>query len=138
VGVKDIIATVEKTLGIGDPLDITADAKKLADSMREPVKKSQPGPEPIKVKKQKVAPAPKPKPIVRKYNFPLPIVIGSFKANFVPGILKDDGLWDACPADIRDLFENHGNDDVTLTKEMLDEIDNETWAKLKARFAQMG
>jgi len=131
-----VIDSIEKALGIGDPLDITEDAKKLADSMKPPVKKSQPGPEPIKVKKQKVAPVPK--PVTRKYNFPLPIVIGSFKANFVPGILKDDGLWDHCPDNIKDCFENHGNDDVTLTKEMLDGIDNETWGKLKARFAQMG
>jgi hypothetical protein len=132
---KDILDSVEKALGIGDPLDITPDAKKLAESKNPPVKRTKRVP----VQEPKSSKIPLvPKPNARKYNFPVPIVISAFKANFVPGILKDDGLWDHCPADIQALFENHGNDDVTITKAMLDEIDNETWAKLKVRFAQMG
>ena len=73
----------------------------------------------------------------RKYNFELPITIGSFKASFVPGILKDDGLWDHVPQDIQDKFVNSGWNDVVITKEDLDELDNVTWNKLKKKFADM-
>jgi hypothetical protein len=74
----------------------------------------------------------------RKYNFNLPIVIGSFKASFVPGILKDDGIWDHVPKHIQDKFSAGGWSDVTITQEDLDELDNATWNKLKKKFAEMG
>jgi len=75
--------------------------------------------------------------MARKYKFPLPITIGSFKANFVPGILKENNLWDHIPKDIQNKFMTHGWNDVVITKEELDEIDDQTWAKIKSAISKL-
>ena len=73
----------------------------------------------------------------RRYDFDVPVVIGNFKAAFVPGYLKNDGLWDHIPKHIQDKFLNMGWSDVTITKEDLDSIDDQTWKKIKAEIAKM-
>jgi len=68
----------------------------------------------------------------REYNFKFPVVLSGFIVSFIPGQLVEKGLWDRLPHNllhkINDAAESWNN--LVLTKEDLDEIDDATWLQI--------
>ncbi len=69
---------------------------------------------------------------MRKYEFDLPVKLASFKASFIPGMLQSAGIWDELPEDLVDKINEAVKNfaDLEITKEDLDEIDDDTYHRL--------
>lgn len=68
----------------------------------------------------------------RTYSVELPFEIPGYKVHFGLPMLKESGVFDELPLDIRAKLEQSSVnwEPVTITKAMLDELDDKTWHHL--------
>ena len=74
--------------------------------------------------------------MTRNYNFEFPVHLSGVEAFSAPSIIEQKGLWDKIPKSIKDKLNNasvwSGTD---ITKEDLDQIDDQTWEEIKTYIA---
>lgn len=77
------------------------------------------------------------KKMTREYNFPLPHHFSAFEVMYAPNWLQAMCVWDRLPKDLRDLIMDAYNKSVglTLEKEDLDRIDDDTWSQIVVLFS---
>jgi len=73
----------------------------------------------------------------RNYNFPVPYHFSAFEVSFAPGRLQSMGIWDLLPRYMRtEIMEAYNRRaGYTLTREDLDNINDEAWEKISLLFS---
>lgn len=63
-----------------------------------------------------------------------PIEISAWKVNWIPGVVQGYNLWDPLPAALKKKITDAGaaNEDLSISMNDLDAIDDATWVKIKA------